>query len=136
MSLARMSGQLGVRVNVKNISRLLTMCTEASQQGATIVRKGRVDLVAAGDAPVLVCAEPGAPRRCGGQGDVLAGTTAVMAAWAQRSAGSLQHAAVAASTLVRATAARTFAARKRSMVAGDLIPELGPTMEGIAPSTG
>ena len=92
-----------------------------------------MDVIAAGKAPVLVCSEPGALRRCGGQGDVLAGTTAVMAAWAQRGSGSLQHAALAASTLVRATAALTFAAKKRSMVAGDLIPELGPTMEALAP---
>lgn len=105
-----------------------------SQQGAVIVRKGHLDLIAAGDSPVLECTEPGAPRRCGGQGDVLAGSTAVFAAWAQRGAAPLQHAALAACTLVRATAARTFAVKRRSMVAGDLLPELGPTFESIAPA--
>lgn len=137
-TLAHMSCKLGVRLSLSAAMSSFYCCLlivlVLSQQGAVIVRKGHLDLIAAGDSPVLECTEPGAPRRCGGQGDVLAGSTAVMAAWAQRGAAPLQHAALAACTLVRATAARTFAVKRRSMVAGDLLPELGPTFESIAPA--
>jgi|APGre2960657444_1045066.scaffolds.fasta_scaffold00201_6 ATP-dependent NAD(P)H-hydrate dehydratase len=86
------------------------------------------------------CAEHGSPRRCGGQGDVLAGTTGVFAAWAvaatQREGGGeadLQLAAYAACLVTRQAAALAFAARKRSMVAGDLLQELGAVIERLAP---
>ena len=70
--------------------------------GPVVVAKGEVDIVAldvvgesTGPSEVgrrissfrrhLVCDEPGSPRRCGGQGDVLAGSIATFLAWATRS---------------------------------------------------
>jgi ATP-dependent NAD(P)H-hydrate dehydratase len=111
------------------------------EQGATLVQKGQTDIIARGAAPALHCDAAGAPRRCGGQGDVLAGTTGVFVAWAvdaarragDASAADLALAAYAACLVTRTSAARAFEARKRSMVAGDLIGELGAAMEAIAP---
>jgi ATP-dependent NAD(P)H-hydrate dehydratase len=72
---------------------------------------------------------------------VLAGTTGVFIAWAvaaARRAGDaaspdLALAAYAACLVTRTAAARAFATRKRSMVAGDLLCELGAAVESIAP---
>ncbi len=138
-----MSRALGVRWCGMRAAHLSVLTMNAcAAQGATIVQKGRVDLIAAGDAPVMRCTVHGSPRRCGGQGDVLAGTTGVFAAWAvaaaQRSGGAeappnLQLAAYTASLVTRGAAAKAFATRKRSMVAGDLIHELGGVLECIAP---
>ena len=103
------------------------------------MQKAHADLIAAHTGPALSCAAAGSPRRCGGQGDVLAGTTVVFVAWAvaaaQRSGGQpdLPLAAYAACLVTRTAAARAFAARKRSMVAGDLIHELGAAVEALAP---
>lgn len=116
--------------------------------GATLVQKAHADLIASASNTVLQCTVPGAPRRCGGQGDVLAGTTGVFVAWAMAAArrgdasaapanvSNLQLAAYAACVTTRSAAARAFAARGRSMVAGDLIGELGAVIEALAPSAG
>lgn len=108
-------------------------------QGATLVQKGRSDIIAHGSAATLECTAAGAPRRCGGQGDVLAGTTGVFVAWAAAAARRDQTepdfalAAYAACLVTRTAAARAFETRKRSMVAGDLLAELGAAVEAIAP---
>jgi len=104
-------------------------------QGATIVQKGAIDVIACGDAPLLRCAERGSLRRCSGQGDILAGTLAVFAAWAQQGQEerALQKAALAACHVTRAASALAFAERRRSMVAGDLLGHLGTVIESLAP---
>ena len=106
-----------------------------------MVQKGQTDIIARGTAAPLHCTAAGAPRRCGGQGDVLAGTTGVFVAWAvaaARRAGDhavpdLALAAYAACLVTRTSAARAFETRRRSMVAGDLLGELGAVIEAIAP---
>ena len=108
-------------------------------QGAVIVQKAHHDQIADASGAVLSCSAAGAPRRCGGQGDVLAGTTGVFVAWAMAAARSkeaapeLPLAAYGACLVTRAAAARAFEVRKRSMVAGDLIGELGAAVEALAP---
>jgi len=52
----------------------------AKKIGAIIVRKGTVDIIASPEES-LVCSEEGSPRRCGGQGDVLAGSIGLFASW-------------------------------------------------------
>lgn len=32
---------------------------------------------------VLICSEPGSPRRCGGQGDLLSGSLGVFTYWSK-----------------------------------------------------
>jgi ATP-dependent NAD(P)H-hydrate dehydratase len=53
--------------------------------GVIVLRKGRVDAVAAAagtPSAGLLIDEAGSPRRCGGQGDVLAGAVGTFLAWA------------------------------------------------------
>jgi len=47
----------------------------------TIVRKGDEDVISNGTETV-VCRTQGSMRRCGGQGDILAGAIGTMLAWA------------------------------------------------------
>jgi len=49
--------------------------------GVTILRKGAVDIISNGEHAAF-CTETGSPRRCGGQGDVLAGSAGLWYAWA------------------------------------------------------
>lgn len=49
----------------------------------TILQKGQTDYITNGK-ETLECKEPGALKRCGGQGDVLSGTTGTFLAWAKR----------------------------------------------------
>lgn len=49
--------------------------------GVTVVKKGAVDVISAGSGVVLLVTEPGSMRRCGGQGDVLAGCLGVASYW-------------------------------------------------------
>ena len=53
--------------------------------GVTIMRKGEVDLVCSGRDVYALLFE-GSPRRCGGQGDILAGITGVNIHWAMQRA--------------------------------------------------
>lgn len=106
--------------------------------GAVVLQKGAADVVAAGGAVAAVCDEPGSPRRAGGQGDVLAGLAGVFAGWAAAAAPpgeppDLATAALAACTVVRRASSRAFAARRRAMLAEDVIAELGGAMQELAP---
>ena len=51
--------------------------------GVAILQKGEIDRVAEGDLLGRVT-NNGAPRRCGGQGDVVAGVMGVMNLWSHR----------------------------------------------------
>ena len=115
--------------------------------GPTIVRKDAVDSISDGNLFVK-CDEAGCPRRCGGQGDVLAGSAAVFASWLytpdneQKNANEVQDdhctrslvtACYGASLLTRHTAAAAFAKHKRSMTASDVVAEVGDTFEKLFP---
>ena len=128
--------------------------------GAALVLKDTRDAVVVGKY-YAECVEEGTPRRCGGQGDVLAGVLATFIAW-QTSATKMQgveaaanepaigggggggqamspllfettdaalqdkaSALVAACAVTRRASAAAYAKRRRSLVAGDLIEEIG-----------
>ena len=120
-----------------------------------------------------VCDELGSPRRCGGQGDVLAGTIATFLAWSTRNKAAecaivsaamhleddpdteaalskaamaqnykLNHvfassasalAAYAGCLVTRVAARAAFDKKRRSMLATDVIEELGDTMQRLFP---
>ncbi|KXZ42978.1 hypothetical protein GPECTOR_108g173 [Gonium pectorale] len=105
--------------------------------------------------PLLRCSVPGSLRRCGGQGDVLAGTVAAFLGWAAKQrplphedgggagggggggppgldTAALAACAYAGCAVMRGAAAAAFAAGERSMVAGDIIPHLYPTFKRVA----
>lgn len=52
----------------------------AALGGVTIVRKGAADVISDGKR-IIQCTRPGGLRRCGGQGDILAGITGTLAGW-------------------------------------------------------
>jgi len=109
--------------------------------GVTICLKGRSDLV--GDAAdASACVEPGSPRRCGGLGDILAGSLAALLAWlggrrARRpGAWCARDAALAACVLVRRSCRAAFLRHRRATTAPDVLAELGGTFEELCPADG
>ena len=95
--------------------------------GVTILQKGEIDRIAEGS--VLACVtDPGAPRRCGGLGDVVAGVMGVMNLWSDRATG-LEilpgvAAGVATATVVKKAAVIAFEKERRGMTALSLVKEL------------
>jgi ATP-dependent NAD(P)H-hydrate dehydratase len=90
-----------------------------------VLTKGACDVGSDGVHVLRVAGEKGSPRRCGGVGDVLAGTTAVFLQWALRHAQAAAEAA-AEEASVEASASEVSAALARS---GDG----GPYRDGSAP---
>ena len=113
-----------------------------SMGGLTIVRKGPTDVISDGTL-TLECDEPGCLKRCGGQGDVLAGSIATLLGWAKAAEKAKRLpegesppllAAFAGCLLTRRFAASAFAKHKRSMTAPDLIDSIGETFEAFSPA--
>lgn len=114
----------------------------AALGGPLLLSKGREDVITDGTQLLLVQAD-GSPRRCGGQGDVLTGTTAAFICWAlaqrkqqqqeqqqqqQDAAASLTPLMLAAyggCLTMRAAAALSYKQLGRSMLAEDMIKQLG-----------
>lgn len=102
----------------------------------TILQKGSVDIITDGKV-VAINSLYGSNRRCGGQGDLLAGSTAVFSAWKDILAEQLnkeeEHGSVlgcfAASCLTRKANELGFKKKGRSLVTPDIIDELGNSFE-------
>lgn len=98
----------------------------------------------------------GSPRRCGGQGDILAGSLGTFLAWGQRAALSLTEirnttsllptdlpsegeiyaaSARGAALLTRNAAKHAFAHHKRSMTTPDILQNIGVAFENLFPNT-
>lgn len=113
--------------------------------GPVVVQKGAVDRVAApGCVEEAVCATPGCPRRCGGQGDVLAGLAGTFLSWAERvaaagGAGEVEGlaprvaAALSACRLTRRAGRQAFLRHKRSTTAPHVLAEVETVLEEDAP---
>lgn len=112
-------------------------------EGPIIVRKGAEDKVCNGFVTISN-GEGGSKRRAGGQGDVLSGSLAVMAAWAleseaesQGTAGfpyelsPLMIASYGGSLVARFAQQAAFEKHRRSMLAEDVINELGATVDRL-----
>ncbi|XP_033743254.1 ATP-dependent (S)-NAD(P)H-hydrate dehydratase-like isoform X2 [Pecten maximus] len=122
-------------LNVKMLSKKLG--------NVTIVRKGENDIITNGK-HVLVCGNEGSPRRCGGQGDVLAGTMGTMTHWSHTISqkgssnnelflafGPTITAAYAACLLTRQSNKQAFAQFGRFMTASDMIGQLPTAFEQL-----
>lgn len=98
--------------------------------GVTVVRKGPIDVVSDGEIAVG-CGSFGSGRRCGGQGDVLAGVSGLFLGWAMNKphisgdVNPVVSAAYGACVLTRRANALAFEKEKRSMTTPDLIHVLG-----------
>jgi len=84
----------------------------------TILQKGRVDNISNGIVTAQVVAA-GSPRRCGGQGDILAGLSGLFLHWA--SSENIVYAAAAASTLTRTASKIAFENHQRSTTTPDIL---------------
>lgn len=94
----------------------------------TILKKGFADIVYSGTNKIgdSVSIQGGHGRRCGGQGDILSGCTAVFYAWAiaAKDPEPDKVACVGASHFVKKLNSATFALKGRSMTASDMIANI------------
>ncbi len=80
--LQKMNKRLDKKGNLSNISAKVLAMSELLG-GSTILLKQQYDVVASRNSDVVVVVkEEGSARRCGGQGDVLAGSLGVAIHWA------------------------------------------------------
>ncbi|ETO14199.1 hypothetical protein RFI_23168 [Reticulomyxa filosa] len=127
----------------QHISSIADTGTLAKTLRLTILRKGVVDVVSDGKYFVVSCS-PVSLRRCGGQGDVLAGTAGVWAHWAKQfvkensSKNTLPSVGVisayAGSFLLRHFAEAAFKRKHRSTLTTDIIEAIPDVLEEIFPS--
>uniref|UniRef100_A0A1D1XGB6 ATP-dependent (S)-NAD(P)H-hydrate dehydratase n=2 Tax=Anthurium amnicola TaxID=1678845 RepID=A0A1D1XGB6_9ARAE len=112
--------------------------------GATILRKGKADLISDGETVNIVDIF-GSPRRCGGQGDILSGSVAVFSSWARQqmfgkegsnssSSNPMVLGCIAGSVLLRKAAYLAFADKKRATLTTDIIEFLGTSLEELCPA--
>ena len=140
------------RRELERLAARLNVAAEAADVAAQVARKlGNVVVVAKGQrdvvtdgTDVLVVDEPGAPKRCGGLGDVLCGALAPLAAQASRADAAdaafvgkrpLLWACYGACVASRRAAAAAFARKRRAMTAPDALAEIGGACESVAPTT-
>lgn len=104
----------------------------AAFQGPVLVSKGQADIICSSSGQKVQCEVGSSPRRAGGQGDVLAGTIAVMMSWAHSNDtvdvapfDKFVVAAYGGCLLTRAASSAAYNELDRSMVAGDIISHLG-----------
>ncbi|KAG8192921.1 hypothetical protein JTE90_025629 [Oedothorax gibbosus] len=101
----------------------------------TIVAKGRQDIISDGNT-VVVCDEPGSPKRCGGQGDLLSGALGVFNFWARQAKLNVSCqptvlAAMAACMLTRRCGYLAFQKFKRSTLTTDMIGEINEAFSSL-----
>jgi len=94
----------------------------------TVVHKGTQDIISNG-IYTEICDTPGCPRRCGGQGDLLAGSLATFLHWSLSSTtcpapGPTMIAAWGACRLARGCAAQAYNQCGRSTTTTDLINQI------------
>lgn len=109
-------------------------------EGVVIVRKGIFDCISDGG-NTAVCNIAGGPRRCGGQGDVLAGTLGLFSHWTtmafarQKSSNPLLSpimlAAYAACMTTRTAAGITYKQFGRSMLTTEILGQLGNVYKAL-----
>lgn len=109
-----------------------------SLDGPTLFVKGRTDLITNGKVTVC-CNEDNSARRCGGQGDVLAGSIAAFSCWtidsthSNSSVPSPVLAAFAAAMLTRRCNKLAFASLGRGMLASDMIKCINTSFKQLFP---
>jgi len=126
------------------VRRAAQVCAKLGPS-VVLVAKGAVDVIHDGNSALLV-SDPGAPKRSGGQGDVLAGVLASLLAWSHSTDDAARAAtagvgvspavlaAWGAATLTRRISREAYRAHKRSMTAPDLVAAIAPVMEKWHPA--
>jgi len=107
----------------------------------TILQKGEVDIIADGRRAAF-CSAKGSGRRCGGQGDIMAGVSGLFLFWALNAMKDIEEehpailAAFAACTLTKRANALAFAQHKRSTTTPDIIEHIGAAFQETLESRG
>lgn len=124
--------QLNDESTLKDVSIKIQTC---------IVEKGPSDKITL-DELLLECIEEGSPRRCGGQGDILAGVIGVLLSWSNKEEIKSKldlPASILASysgcLLVRKCARSAFSKHFRSTTTPNIIEEIGPVVQSLFPSS-
>ncbi len=105
--------------------------------GVTILCKGSKDVISNGDSSnsVYLVDMEGCPKRCGGQGDILAGCLGVASFWGLRAAnkatnniGNLQsyqiQACLLSSAVTKLASEKAYSFKKRGMTSPDVIEQI------------
>ncbi|KAN0038073.1 hypothetical protein ACTA71_000245 [Dictyostelium dimigraforme] len=112
----------------------------------TIVQKGKEDIITDGN-QIVVCDNECMPRRCGGQGDILAGTIGTMYAWSHlyykynsNTDDKPEYpisiiSAYAACSLLRHCSNKAYQISKRSTVSMDIINQIPNGFESLFPES-
>lgn len=144
-----------------------TLCPKLARalENTTILQKGAVDIISNGlpipaslrggedkhDTEILKNSIEGGLKRCGGQGDILSGSTGVLLAWGTEwTKGTYERAgrppptdaddlaphipllaAYGASTFNRTCSRRTFERKGRSMQTEDMVPNIHEVFEEV-----
>lgn len=110
----------------------------------TVLKKGLVDVISDG-VNLTHSTLSGSVRRCGGQGDILAGITALFLSYtlstssasSEKTSSQEDHvllAAAAAADLVRKSAEMAFHQKKRGMLTTDMIDQIPAAYELLLPN--
>jgi ATP-dependent NAD(P)H-hydrate dehydratase len=104
-------------------------------KGVTVIEKSRNDRIYDAEThEVLLCPEGGSGRRCGGQGDLLAGSLATFYCWALQNPQEPNPANVAcfaASYLAKHCNSYAFKVKGRSMLCSDMVEKIHDVFEDI-----
>jgi ATP-dependent NAD(P)H-hydrate dehydratase len=131
-----------------NVDAVKLEALSQSLSGATVLLKGKEDLISDG-AGVWRVQEEGSPRRCGGQGDLLAGSLGVAAYWAASHASkapvqSLSEdiplspnvlACALASVVVKRAAKLAFSKHARGTTTPEILDQIALAFERTLPHT-
>lgn len=106
----------------------------ARELGCFVFQKGSIDIITDGKV-VAINHRFGSNRRCGGQGDILAGSLGVFFGWIDIFKPEIDHpqvlAGFAVSCLIRKANENGFKKKGRSLVAPDIINEIGVSFEEL-----
>jgi len=131
--------------DVPEEEELINICNQLG--GLTILKKGYSDIISNGNEefPCIKVTNDSSPRRCGGQGDVLAGMLGTFFGWAHalKKRNELKdigenftsvmplHIAYMASYFCRYCSKKAYNKNKRSMIAMDIVQEIGESFQEI-----
>ncbi|CAB3401641.1 unnamed protein product [Caenorhabditis bovis] len=123
-------------IGIKEEEKLQQLAVELSRKlGTSVYMKGVADLVVTTNGEVSRCATEASLRRCGGQGDLTAGTLALLLFWAKKSGcdwTSAHHeAGIASSWLVRTAGRRCFEKMGRSANTPGILDEIPHLMMDV-----
>lgn len=139
----RLASTMGVPLHGPNNDRIKKINEVVVQlQGPVLVSKGPVDVICDGRS-LVICSTMAGLRRCGSQGDILAGCIAVFISWtrtfieqAHKSGETVLPelnpmilASFGGCAVTRTASACAFSVKRRAMVAGDMVEQMGNAVE-------